>query len=427
MATLQTMLLIPQLCDAALSSWFLFIAALGPKEIGPLVGPTSASFVAHWSTFSERGRRAAEECIKFMVVEQGRKLGSRLAEIADLSCIPELKEASDALTALRLEWTPHEHLTAILNRLDSENLIVAVQSAIELRARLLGDGEEYLRSLTVGDAFGPLVGELVAVLYRAACRDGDGTEALHVLAFECMGIIGAVDPDRFEIPIKDTPMLVISNFTDESEAITFALHLIQTVLVGAYRSTRDIKYQSYLGFTIQELLRFCGFSPALVKPLPQNSNPVQKKARNRWSLLPKFVLETVTPLLESKFSAPYPAPVPVTYPIYPSHPTYRQWVQAWTSDLINKVSGVYAKKIFRIFAPVVRNKDVGVAHHLLPYLVLNVIASGDQNAQAIQAELLAVLQDQVKPDSQSSPDKKLLSAQVRRSNSDVYLMLLTAP
>ena len=408
------MLLVPQLCDAALSSWYLFIAALNPVDIGPHVGPTSASFVAHWSTFSDRGRRAAKECINFMVVTRGSQLGDELADVADLSSIPELREANHALTMLRAEWSLQRRLTAILHRLDSENHTVAVQSAIELRKLLQEDGEQFIRSLTTGDAFDYLAGDLVAALYRAACRDVDGAETLHGLVFECIGIVGAIDPDRFEVPAQDSRMLVLRNFGDENEAAAFALHIIKTVLVSAYRTTRDIKYQTYLGFTIQELLRFCKLTPALIKP---GSQPLSLKVRNRWNSLPKGVLETVTPLLESRFSAPFPQPLPVTYPIYPSHSTYRQWVQAWTSDLINKASGHYAPQIFRIFAPVVRNKDVGVAHHLLPYLVLNVIASGDENAQLIRSELLAVLEDQVDPNSHSTPDKKLLSAQVRRPDS----------
>jgi hypothetical protein len=70
--------------------------------------------------------------------------------------------------------------------------------------------------------------------------------------------------------------------------------------------------------------------------------------------------------------------------------------------------------IFGVFRQAVRNKDVVVAHHLLPHLVLNILISGhDADAQNIRAELLIVLEDQVDPDSRSSEDKKLLSAQVR--------------
>ena len=81
-----------------------------------------------------------------------------------------------------------------------------------------------------------------------------------------------------------------------------------------------------------------------------------------------------------------------------------------------QASGSTAQTIFSVFRSAVRNKDVGVAHHLLPHLVLNILISGsEEDAQNIRKELLVVLEDQVNADSNSSPDKKLLSAQVRSS------------
>jgi len=65
----------------------------------------------------------------------------------------------------------------------------------------------------------------------------------------------------------------------------------------------------------------------------------------------------------------------------------------------------------------VRNKDVAVAHHILPHLVLNILISGkEEDVQGIRLELLAVLEDQVDVDSGSTADKKLLSAQVCLAN-----------
>lgn len=411
MATLQTTLIVPQLSDAALQSWHGFLAMLEPADIGPHVGPTSASFVASWSLFSDRGRQAAKQCLDYMVLDRGKELGPYLAEVADLSSIPELAETNAALAELRAAWTPQQRLTALLERLDSDSSAVAIQAAIELKGFLSAVGEEYIRSLTFGDVFDPVVGSLVGSLYRAACRDGEGMQTLHDLAFDCIGVVGAIDPDRFELRVNDNRMIMLSNFTDEAESVAFAMHLIRDVLVGAFRSTSDIKYQSYLAYAIQQLLQFCKFTPALVNPGSSNSVPI--KVRNRWNSLPKHVLETVAPLLDSHFSLETRPLKPLSYPIYPQYATYRQWVQAWTSDLIQKVSGPRAKEIFQVFTTVVRNKDVGVAHHILPHLVLNILASGDpDDAGAIRTELLSVLEDQVNPDSRSSPDKKLLSAQV---------------
>lgn len=412
MATLQTMLPIPQLADATLQSWLAFLTALEGRDIGPHVGPTSASFVAFWSTFSLSGREICKRCMEYIICDKGEELGSYLDEVVDLGSIPQLAEANNRLTALRKAWSARDKLQKILDRSFSESITVAVQSLIELKSFIFDEDERFIRSLAAGDVFDPLVGRMMHALLAAACRDGDGTEDLRLLAFDCIGALGALDPDKFDLGATESRMIVLNNFMDETESMTFALHLIKDVLVGAFRSTSDIKYQSHLAYAIQELLRFCKFTPALVTPGPTNSVPL--KVRSRWNSLPKYVLESVTPLLESRFRLEVRGPTQVQLPVYPMKRTYREWIQSWTSYLITRVSGGRARDIFDVFQSVVRNKDVGVAHHLLPHLVLNVLLSGrEDDAQEIRAELLAVLEDQVNTDAQSTEDKRVLSAQVQ--------------
>ncbi|KAI0938155.1 hypothetical protein AcV7_003428 [Taiwanofungus camphoratus] len=410
MATLQTMLGIPQLTDVTLKSWYSFLTILESRDLGPQVGPTSASFVAYWSIFSPHGRDIVKRCLDFIIFDKGEELGSDLDELVNLESIPQLTETHARLTALRRAWNPKDKLKKILDRSASESLTVATQSLNELNSFLLADNEKFIRDLASGDAFDPLVGQILSALLAAACRDGEETEALRILAFDCIGVLGAVDPDRFEIGIKDTNEIMMSNYEDELEAVNFALRLITDVLVGAFRSTSDIKYQSHLAFAIQELLRFCKFTPALVTP--GSTTSIALKVRSRWNSLPKHVLETVTPLLESRFKLETRLPTILHHPIYPSLKTYREWIQAWTSHLITRASGDRARAVFIVFSAVVRNKDVGVARYLLPHLVLNVLHSGNEDdARNIRSELLSVLEDQIEVDSQSAADKKLFCAQ----------------
>jgi len=414
MATFQTMLSIPDLAEVTLDSWHTFLSTLAPNDIGPHVGPTSASFVSVWPHLSPRGRETAKRSLDYIVFDVGERIGKYLDDVVDLSTIPELCRTHERLKALRSGWSPKERLQRLLERSSSDNITVAVQSLRELKAFMQMEHKCFIRDLSSGDIFDPLIGQIIAALFAAACRDGDGdaTEALRLLSFECIGVLGAVDPDRCEIGFSDSRMVVLHNFTDEGESVLFALHLIRDLLVGAFRSTSDIKHQSHLAYSIQELLRFCGFTPALVTSGTNNPS-VTIKVRNRWNSLPKHVLETVTPLLEARFTLNLRPMPELEHPIYSKQSTYREWIQLWTSHLIAKASGDIARIIFGVFRSAVRNKDVGVAHHLLPHLVLNILISGNGNdAQSIRSEVLAVLEDQVNPDSQSTADKKLLSAQV---------------
>ncbi|KAF8897901.1 hypothetical protein BD779DRAFT_1608382 [Infundibulicybe gibba] len=400
MATFQTMVGIPELSEITLESWHSFLSTLRPRDIGPHVGPTSAAFISSWPSLSPSAREMAIRILDYIVIQSGHELGKHLDDIVDLAGIPELNYIYRRLVDLRSTRTPKELLQHILDRSSSDNLTVAAQSLGEFKKFMLNDHKDFIIEISSGDMFDPLVGQILSSLFAIACRDGDGTEVLRLLAFECIGILGAVDPDRCEIPFKDPTVVVRNNFTDEGESVKFALHLITDLLVGAFRSTSDIKYQGHLAYTIQELLRFCQFTPALVAAGANTSVPV------------KHVLETVTPLLEARFALNTVSTPDLQHPIYPKQSTYREWIQLWTTHLITKASGETAQKIFGVFRSAVRSRDVVVAHHLLPHLVLNILISGDEgDIQAIRFELLVVLEDQVDLTSSSTADKKLLSAQ----------------
>lgn len=411
MATLQTMSLIPELTDVTSSTWLIFLKNLAPQDVGPHIVATSATIASLWPSLSPLARKTAKECLSFIVFDIGDLSGGHLDEVVDLRSIPELGDIHQELMRRRASWDPREKLHKILAQLNSDNYAITLHFLGELKMLMSVDHPDFVRSLASGDAFDPLVGKIQSSLFHIASRDGDDIEGLRLLAFECMGILGAADPDRCEIGSDDSRMVVRSNFTDEGEAVLFAMHLIKDVLVSTFRSTSDIKYQGRLSYSIQELLRFCGFTSALVAP--KNTVPVPVKVRNRWSSLPKHILETITPMLEGRFQNIENPLSPPERPIYPRQNTYREWLQLWTTYLISKASGGIAQRIFSVLRPALRNKDVGVAHHILPHLVLNILLSGEkEDIEDIRKELLVVLQDQVDERSPSSADKKFLSAQV---------------
>jgi serine/threonine-protein kinase ATR len=423
MAALQTTLGMPPLVDVTLETWSVFLTTLGPPDIGPFVGATSAAFLASWKGFSFHERETAKRCLEYIVVECGDKLGKYLDEIAEVRAIPELGAIHVTLNNLRRDWEPEDKLRRILERSSSDNLAIACQALEELKAFMISKQGVFVRSLAHGDAFSPLVGEIVSKLCEAASRDEDHAEPLRLLAYTCIGIFGAVDPDRFELSAKDPNIIMLSNFNDETEAVEFALHLIRDVLVGVFRSASDINYQTHVAFVIQELLKFCKFTPNLVSAASTGSVPL--KTRNRWNNLPRHVLETIAPFLESKYRIVERPENKDVGLVYPNHATYRDWIQQWAASLLDKVSGTYVDAIFPMFHWIVVHKDAGIAHHLLPHLVLNVLISGgDQDVELIRSEILAVLQDQVNPDGKSSPDKRLLSTQVN-IQLDIVLHILT--
>ena len=414
MATLQVTLGVPELSDATLDSWFIFLKTLDPRDTFAHAGPTSASLVSYWQSLSPHGRDISGSILRYVVLDIGYNVDAdNLDDVVDVSSIEALSDIQTRLYAMRRDWSVEDRLHRLLERVSSDSLTVTLQALKEVKL-LLNEQRNLFQCLTSGDFFDTLIGRTLRILSSAAARDVDGMEDIRLIAFECIGAVGALDPDRLDFGAGDSRPIVLKDFAEEDESIHFAMHLIKDVLVSAFRSTSDMGYQTNLAYAIQEMLKFCQFNVSLMSS-GRFTTSASLKARERWDSLPKHVLETITPLLESRYTMKEKLLPTFERLIYPRYETYREWLQQWTTCLISEANGE-AQKIFQPFRSVVRNKDVGVAHHLLPHLVLHALVSGDEEKNwSIRSEILAVLQDQVDEKSSFSTDKKLLSAQVNLS------------
>jgi serine/threonine-protein kinase ATR len=406
---MQALLPVQELTEAVITTWQALLQALRPHDLTPHVAVTTASFVVHWNSLSLNAKLRAKEILESLLSQAGSVSGESIDMAADLSSIPELRKASKRVNTSRGAWSPEKTLQKIIDRSHSNNNSVTLCALTELKAFMLIQHPDHMRSITASDMFDPLVGQLIASLINASAREGEGTEPVRVLAFECMGVLGALDPDRFEMVGGEPPIVILNNFYDDEESIIFALYLVRDILVGTFRSTSDVQYQGHLAFAIQELLRLCKFDSSMVDA----HSSVPLKVRNRWKSLPSHVLETVTPLLDAGYTFRNPPKVEISHPIYHNYSTYRDWMQIWVGYLITQTSGVFAQSIFGVFQGVIRQKDAAIASHLFPHIVLHVLLSAnEEETQKIRRELLVVLEDQVDPNSSATPEKKFLSAQV---------------
>ncbi|BGO96796.1 Serine/threonine-protein kinase MEC1 [Rhodotorula toruloides] len=411
MATLQTALELPGLRLVTLNAFRAFLQSLKFSDIGAFIGPTTAAFVRLWPDLTNLERASAAKTIHYLVVENVDSLSQHVKDVADLSGIPELAQADRRLQAARRGWSLFDWLRHLLDRIASENDVVTLQALRELKV-VLAKNVASIQALATGDTFDPAIGRLVSVLLSAAVKDSPENESIRNVAFECIGILGAVDPDRFELPPVEPPPVVLENFDDRSEAIDFAIRLIEDLLVGAYRSTNDTKHQEMLAYAIQELLRFCGFTEDLIIS-PQTAAHVDPLTLHRWQKLPKTVIEACAPLLSTRFSlANDRAMQPATFPIYLSTTVYRDWIRAFANELLKGVRGETAGQVFGAFSGLLHLEDTAVAQHLLPHLVLHVVICGsDEDRLNIKKEMETVLTDQVSPTHTLSENSRLLAAQ----------------
>ncbi|KAL1743103.1 hypothetical protein HDZ31DRAFT_83646 [Schizophyllum fasciatum] len=415
MTCYQSVIAAPELTEATLESWSIFLRTIDWADIGEVIGTTSSTFALSWATFSNRSRRIAKDALDYLVPNDGMKLGPALHECADFGGIEDLKNIQRRLTKLRLRLPASERLDAILARVVSLNMTVAIQALAELKTFTTSNRSFFAR-LSSGDMFDPLIGKALSALITSACRNSDENGHIRSLAFECLGIMGAMDPDRCELPVMETSMIVMKNFEDEDEAVTFVLYLLQNLLVVTFRTATDTKFQNQLAFVIQELMKICRFTPGLVSV--GRGPPVPIKVRNRWNSLPKFVVEAVTPYLEGRLALDARGNSDLTQsraillPIYPRIAEYREWMQLWGYHLITRISQGMAHRVFFAFRCCVRQHDVVISHCLLPHLVLHTLISGStEDVDGVMKEIMLVLEDLANPDSTAAPEKRLLSAQ----------------
>ncbi|KAM0793140.1 hypothetical protein ACM66B_000616 [Microbotryomycetes sp. NB124-2] len=416
MATLQSAVEVEGLRDVTLQAFETFVKEFKFHEIGPYLGPISSIFVKLFNDFTPKQKETARRTLDYIVIENTDNLANFVHEVADLSGIPDLDRANRRLQRVRSGWSKAQRVEFYIGRVANENDAVAFQALKELQHFL--SERDWAKSATEGDSFDPQTGILIRTLLNAVVRDGADQKNVRDMALACLGSLGALDPARVDVPSTESAFIVLENFENRSESVDFALHLIQDVLIGIYRSTNDTKHQEFLAFAIQSLLGFCGFTKDLLQP--HADKIVDEKSWVRWSKLPKSVHETCGPLLGSLFTIHRPVQRKSVFPIYLHTSSYRDWIKTLTNHLVESVrtnadlgrTSQDAKEIFEAFTSVLYLDDIAVAQYLLPHLVLNTLISGtDDDRELIRQEMQVVLTDQVSPTHDTSDHSRLLSAQ----------------
>ncbi|PWZ03108.1 hypothetical protein BCV70DRAFT_197342 [Testicularia cyperi] len=431
MATLNSHLQSEPLALAILESWRIFITTLRFDDIGPFVGQTAAALLSAWSGFNSEKKRLAVAILQYLILENAEYLKAYVDDVPSLDRLDaEIPDVCRALRSMRDSWNHDRLFGNILDRAAHENISICSESLEELFV-FLTEERTYVEGLIAGDAFSPLVGRCVRTLMQIAVRSDTQQTKVRDLCFRCFGLVGAVDPDRIEHAIEEPLKVVLNNFEDPDESADFALHLIRDLLVPAFRAADDTTHQSGLAYAIQELLKAAGFTSALLST-GSNTRPVSIKTRQRMAELPQDVVDTITPLLDSKYMVQVGRSTLRAMPIYRNTTSFRDWLQSWANRLIVGILDRHeaisadctvsrahetAATIFGVFRIAIRDHDTGIARHLLPHLVLHSIISGDSaDREAIVEEMQTILSDQVDPQTgvdrgHHDAERRLLTAQ----------------
>lgn len=430
MTILQTSFKDREIRLPALRLWKRFLQTLRIEEVKPLIAQTTAVFIQAWPELSLSEKALVKPILQYFLVDQYKNLEDALSGIADMSSIPELDNYQKRLLARRQGQSAEDRIKAYLTRLDTVNEATLVQTLRELLQHLKL-ASATIHKLAAGSSFSPLLGETIHTLLSTAIRSSEAKSPARALALQCLGVLGALDPDRMTFPPEESAFVIEHDLRNSDECMRFAIYTVDKVLLRVLRTTNDPQQQTALYLAIQGLAAVCGFNESL-RSGNNFKQGIDAGIRMRWNALPRHVQDVVEPLISAsiKVESSVKAEKP-EYPVYSKRTSYREWLQTWTSDLIDHLVQGHssnpapyspAKLFGPLRAAVRRGHDLTVPHYILPFLVFFTITSGNTTQTSnISQEIQTVLQDQISPskDLPMPPDSRSLCAQVSRPHTSL--------
>ncbi|KAL7237094.1 hypothetical protein ACSBR1_020211 [Camellia fascicularis] len=349
------------------------------------------------------------EILEELVFENRGILKQHICEFPPLPSIPALAEVNKVICEARGSMTLKDQLRDIVDGLNHENLNVRYMVACEL-SKLLNVRREDVTSFVTGevgsdmDALSSLITSLLI-----GCAEESRTlvgQRLKLVCADCLGALGAVDPakvkgfssQRFKIACSDDDLI---------------FELIHKHLARAFRASPDTIIQDSAALAIQELLKIAGCEASLdenvtaaasqtlkCKPplgVPPSgikstadSSGMNGRGQRLWDRFSNYVKEIIAPCLTSRFQLPNVADSASAGPIYRPSMSFRRWIFFWIKKLTVHATGSRAS-IFNSCRGIVRH-DMQTAIYLLPYLVLDAVCHGTEEARCgITEEILSVL------------------------------------
>ncbi|XP_050363920.1 serine/threonine-protein kinase ATR [Argentina anserina] len=348
------------------------------------------------------------QILEELVLNNRYILKEHIREFPPLPSIPALTEVNKALQEARGSMTLRDRLRDIVDGLNHDSLNVRYMVVCELK-KLLNLEREGVTSLITAEAGADMeiLSSLIRSLLKGCAEESRRAvgQRLKLVCADCLGALGAVDPaklkafscQRFKIECSDDDLIY---------------ELIQKQLARAFRAAPDTIIQDSAVVAIQELLKIAGCEASLhentAAPMsapkgkdPQlgsasgmmttdGKNEMTRRGQRLWDRFSDYVKEIIAPYLSSRFQLPNVADPAFAGPIYRPSMSFRRWIFFWIRKLTTHATGSRAR-IFNACRGIVR-QDMQTAIYLLPYLVLNAVCHGTEEARdGITQEILYVL------------------------------------
>jgi serine/threonine-protein kinase ATR len=392
-ACLLSALASDELRIAAFSCWEVMLTHMEEADVEAQIESTFFIIGYYWKSFNGETKRKAKALVSTLLDKHQRILVDYSNKLPSLSHIAELADLHKALDILRPPLDNRDAFAVFAQRLGHENPGVVEQALIELIA-FLEKHQDYLQASAISEQADTVVTTLARSLLDCSVKYNGWQTDISRLCAEAIGLIGCLDSNRLETSREQKQFVVIHNFEDARETTDFVAFLLENVLVKAFLSTTDTKFQGFLSYAMQELLERTDFKFAA---LNQGKDANEASIYRKWLAFSENTREVLTPFLTSKFSiAPMPQQT-TEYPIFRTEKPYAVWVRAFVLDLLRNGQNLFSQASFEPLCRLIKVKDLAVTEFLLPYVVLHVIVGQEEKDEfrnKVSAELMAILKHQ---------------------------------
>ncbi|KAK4162009.1 hypothetical protein QBC43DRAFT_216438 [Cladorrhinum sp. PSN259] len=397
-ASLISALASPELRSRALACWEAMMVHMEDPDVESQIEATFFVINSYYNSSDEETKNVARSLLRTLLDKNKPLMVKYANRLPSLTHLDGLQDISKEIQGLRTRLNTRDAFAIFAQRLTHENPGVVEQALIEL-VDFLQEHQDYLQISAIGEHPDPVVSALTRSLLDCSAKYNGWQAEVTRLSAEALGLIGCLDSNRLEVSREQEQFVVAYNFEDARETTSFVAFLLEKVLVKAFLSTTDTRFQGFLSYVMQELLEKSDFRTAFSKHGSDDSEYVWR----RWQNFSENTREVLMPFLTSKFVI---SPMPyqkAEYPIFRPGKSYASWIRTLVLDLLRNHQNQIALLVFEPLCRVIKVKDLTVTEFLLPYVVLHVIVGHEDSGdfrKKITDELLAILEYQP-PDSAS--------------------------
>lgn len=379
-----------ELCNVAFEAWITMMETLGEDDIAPLVDPTFALIVQYWDILTPMTQAQAYEMVSSLLKVHSSMIRDIVHTLPSLAGITLMSKFEEEIGKFKVQMDVKHHFQAFARRCQNENAAVVTRALTELVV-YLEEHQDWLHETAASEQPDPVVSLLTRSILDTSVLFNESDSNISLLCSSCLGVIGCLDPTRIDAVKEKKEILILSNFARDEDVRDFVIFFLREVLVKAFLSATNSRSQGFLAYAMQELLSLGDFQSSV----GNRSRDVMFDANSRrWHSLPESIRTLLTPFLDSKyFVTAGVAQSPCTYPLFSANMSYRQWLRAFTYDLLKKeIGGKTVQELFSVLSRIIRSQDISISEFILPFVISNVALNGtDQEKTDIAREMLAVL------------------------------------